>query len=137
MYFVDTNIFIRYLTKDDPEKAAACYRLFEQAKQGAVEITTSESVLAEVVFILSSKRLYNLSRQDIRIRLYPLLTVTGLKLPRRQMYLRALDLYSSNSVDFEDALSVAAMEQRKIAEIYSYDQDFARMKDVAVHRIEP
>lgn len=137
MYFVDTNIFIRYLTKDDAEKAAACFRLFEQAKQGIVQITTSESVLAEVVFILSSKRLYNLSRQDIRIRLYPLLTVAGLKLPRRQMYLRALDLYGNNAVDFEDALSVAAMEQRKIAEIYSYDQDFDRMKDVAVRRIEP
>lgn len=137
MFFVDTNIFIRYLTKDDPEKAAACYRLFEQAKQGTVEITTSESVLAEVVFILSSKRLYNLSRQDVRVRLYPLLMVAGLKLPRRQMYLRALDLYSSNSVDFEDALSVAAMEQQKIAEIYSYDQDFDRMKNVAVRRIEP
>ncbi len=137
MFFVDTNIFIRYLTKDDPEKAAACYRLFEQAKQGEVEITTSESVLAEVVFILSSKRLYNLGRQDVRVRLYPLLMLAGLKLRRRQMYLRALDLYSSNTIDFEDALSVATMEQQKIAEIYSYHQDFDRMKNVAVRRIEP
>lgn len=137
MVFVDTNIFIRYLTKDDPEKAAACFRLFEQANRGVVEITTSESVLAEVVFILSSKRLYNLSRYDIRIRLYPLLMISGLKLPRRRVYLRALDLYSSNTIDFEDALSAAAMEQRQIGEIYSYDHDFDRIKGVAIRRIEP
>lgn len=137
MVFVDTNIFIRYLTKDDPEKAAACFRLFEQANRGVVEITTSESVLAEVVFILSSKRLYNLSRYDIRIRLYPLLMISGLKLPRRRVYLRALDLYSSNTIDFEDAVSAAAMEQRQIGEIYSYDHDFDRIKGVAIRRIEP
>lgn len=135
--FVDTNIFIRYLTRDDAEKAAACYRLLEQARQGTVTLTTSESVLAEVVFILSSKRLYNLARQDIRIRLYPLVMLTGLKLPRRQVFLRALDLYAANTIDFEDALSAAHMEHQKIAEIYSYDQDFDRIRDSAIRRIEP
>ncbi len=34
MRFVDTNIFIRYLTNDDPRKAQACFDLFQRAKQG-------------------------------------------------------------------------------------------------------
>jgi predicted nucleic acid-binding protein len=137
MRFVDTNIFIRYLTQDDPQKAEACFRLFEQAKRNEIELTTSESVIAEVVFILSSKRLYNLSRQDIRIRLYPLLSLTGLKLPYRQQFLRALDLYSSNKIDFEDAMSLAIMERQAIGELYSYDEDFDRIHGSAVKRIEP
>ncbi len=57
MVFIDTNIFIRFLTKDDPVKAAACYRLFEQAQRQEIELVTSEAVIAEVVFVLSSKRL--------------------------------------------------------------------------------
>lgn len=61
----------------------------------------------------------------------------GLKLPRRQVYLRALDLYAANTIDFEDALSVALMEQQKIAEIFSYDQDFDRIPDCAIRRSEP
>jgi predicted nucleic acid-binding protein len=137
MQFVDTNIFIRYLTKDDPQKAAACYHLFERAKRNEVELTTSEAVLAEIVFILSSKRLYNLARQDIRIRLYSLLSLPGLKLPNRRQYLRALELYSNNPIDFEDALSVATMERQKIDEIYSYDKDFDRIKNSAIVRLEP
>ena len=96
MQFIDANIFIRYLTKDDPVKAAACYRLFEQAKNNQVDLTTSDAVIAEVVFVLSSKKLYNLSPQNVRIRLYPVLSLPGLKLPHRKQLLRALDLYSSN-----------------------------------------
>lgn len=137
MVFVDTNIFIRFLTKDDPIKAEACYRLFERARQGTAELTTSESVLAEVVFILASKRLYNLSRQDVRMRLYPLFTLRGLKLPNRAAALRALDLYSRHTIDFEDALSVAIMEQQRTAEIYSYNTDFDGIRDSAIRRIEP
>ncbi len=137
MQFIDTNIFIRYLTKDDPAKAAACYRLFEQAKTNEVDLTTSEAVIAEVVFVLSSKRLYNLSPQDVRIRLYPVLSLPGLKLMYRKQILRALDIYSSNQIDFEDALSVAAMERQGISEIYSYDEDFDRIQGSTITRVEP
>lgn len=137
MQFVDTNIFIRYLTQDDPQKAETCFRLFERAKRNEVELTTSESVIAEVVFILSSKRLYNLSRQDIRIRLYPIFSLSGLKVPFRKQILRALDLYLLNNIDFEDALSIAIMERQAISEIYSYDEDFDRIQGSAIQRILP
>ena len=137
MQFVDANIFIRYLTRDDPEKAAACRRLFEQAKLGQVRLTTSEAVIAEVVFVLSSKRLYNLSRQEIRARLYPLVSLSGLKMVSSRSCLRALDLYGSNNIDFEDALTIAEMERRKIAELYSYDREFDQVPGHTFKRLEP
>ena len=137
MQFVDANIFIRYLTRDDPEKAAACRRLFEQAKLGQVRLTTSEAVIAEVVFVLSSKRLYNLSRQEIRARLYPLVSLSGLKMVSSRSCLRALDLYGSNNIDFEDALTIAEMERRKIAELYSYDRNFDQVPGHTFKRLEP
>ncbi|MBK8048016.1 MAG: PIN domain-containing protein [Anaerolineales bacterium] len=137
MQFVDTNIFIRYLINDDPDKAGACRQLFELAKLNQVSLTTSESIIAEIVYVLSSKRLYNLARQDVRIRLYPLLSLPGLKLAHRSRYLRALNLYSNNNVDFEDALTLAAMESEQITELYSYDEDFDSVKECAVVRVEP
>jgi predicted nucleic acid-binding protein len=137
MNFIDTNIFIRYLVKDDQDKAEACFRLLEKAKASKVELFTSESVIAEVVFVLSSKRLYNLSHQDIRVRLYPILSLPGLKMSNRRQYLRALDVYGNNNIDFEDALSIATMERKKISQIYSYAEDFDRVKDCEISRIEP
>jgi predicted nucleic acid-binding protein len=137
MQFIDANIFVRYLTKDDPQKAESCFRLFEKAKHNEVELTTSEAVIAEVVYILSSKRLYKVSRQEIRIRLYPLLSVPGLRLLHKRQLLRALDLYSSNNIDFEDALSVAIMERQAITDIYTYDKDFDRIRGSTINRLEP
>ena len=135
MQFVDANIFLRYLTRDDPEKAQACLLLFQQAERGEVTLFTTETIIAEIVYVLSSSRLYNLSRQDVRNRLTPLLTLPGLRMPKRKVALRALELYESHNVDFEDALAVAHMEQLGIEAIISYDRDFDRFPQVT--REEP
>ncbi len=136
MQFVDTNIFLRHLTGDDPKKARACFELFQRADRKEVAITTSEAVIAEIVYVLSSSRqLYTLSREEIRARLYPLLCLRGLKIPYRKVYLRALDLYATYSLDFEDAVTIAQMERQKITEIISYDRGFDRVP--TVKRTEP
>jgi predicted nucleic acid-binding protein len=130
MPFVDTNIFLRYLTKDDPDKAQACFELFKRAEANQVTLTATETVIAEVVYVLSSKRTHDLPRDQIRARLYPLLTLQGLRLPQRRTVLRALDLYVAYEIDFEDALMVAHMERQAIRELYSYDRDFDQVPGV-------
>jgi len=135
MQFVDANIFLRFLTQDNPDKARACLELFRQADRGEVTLFTTETIIAEIVYVLSSPRLYRLSREDIRKRLVPLLTLGGLRIPSRQTVLRALELYEAHPVDFEDALAVAHMEHHSIEEIISYDRDFDRFPQVT--RIEP
>ena len=37
MEFLDTNIILRYLTKDDPTKAQRCYELFQQIKRKEIQ----------------------------------------------------------------------------------------------------
>lgn len=126
MRFLDTNIFLRFLTRDDEAKAEACYLLFQRAQRGEEELFTSEAIITEVVYVLSSPRApYRLSRGEIRSGLIPLLTLQGLRVPQSEVYLRALDLYVSYPpLDFEDALAVAHMEQQGISTIVSYDRDF-------------
>jgi len=135
MPFVDTNIFLRYLTRDDPDKAQACFELFKQAEANQITLSATETVIAEVVYVLSSRRTYNLPRDQIRARLYPLLTLQGLRLPQRRTVLRALDMYVAYEIDFEDALIVAHMERGAIRELYSYDLDFDQVP--GVNRQEP
>ena len=137
MRFLDTNVILRYLTRDDESKAEACYRLFQRVKQGEEELFTCEAIVAEVTYVLSSPRApYQLSHGEVRDRLLPVLTLRGLKLPQKRACLRALDLYASSPfLDFEDALAVAHMEQRGVAEIVSYDKDFDRL--TGIQRTEP
>ncbi len=135
MEFLDTNIILRYLTRDDPAKAQRCYALFQQLKRKQIRLVTSESVLAEVVYVLSSSSLYNQPRENVRTLLLPIIGLPGLKISNRRVFLRALELYASTRMDFEDCLSIAHMERLKINTILSYDQDFDRVK--GIQRREP
>lgn len=137
MRFLDTNVILRFLTRDDAEKGDACLRLFQQVQLGEEELLTCEAVVSEVVYVLSSRRAgYGLSHEAIRSRLVPILTLRGLRLPQKRVYLRALDVYASSPfLDFEDALVVAHMERQGISEIVSYDRDFNRV--AGLRRVEP
>lgn len=136
MKYLDTNVILRYLTRDDPVKAQACFEFFQRVKTGEEVVITCEAVIAEVVYVLASTRQYKLSREDIRARLVPILSLKGLHLPLQRVYLQALDIYVEHpKLDFEDALLVAHMAKRKVQEIVSYDEDFDRVPGVT--RITP
>ena len=83
MKFLDTNVILRFLTRDDEEKADACLRLFQQVQRGDEELLTCEAIVCEVVYVLSSRRAgYRLSHEAIRSRLVPILTLRGSGFPR-------------------------------------------------------
>jgi predicted nucleic acid-binding protein len=134
--FLDTNVIIRFLVRDDEDKAKACLSLFQQVKRGDVRLTTSGAVVCEAVYVLSSPRTYGLCHGDIRARLVPIISLPGLHLEGKRTYLRALDLYSQWAwADFEDALTVAFMERLGIDELLSYDRGFDSV--ASIERSEP
>ncbi|HEU0073046.1 MAG TPA: type II toxin-antitoxin system VapC family toxin [Dehalococcoidia bacterium] len=136
MRWVDTNVFIRLLTQDDPAKAEASGRFFTSLDAGQDEAATSEMVVGEVVYVLSARGHYGMSREGIRDRLARMLESQGLRIAGKEVLLRALDFYVAYPrLDFEDALSVAHMEARGISDIVSYDRGFDAVDGVT--RIEP
>ncbi len=135
MKFVDATVFIRALTQDDLAKSERCVALFEAAERGEIELFTSESVLAEVVFVLSSPALYRLPRQEVSALIRPLIEARGLRMESKSWILAALDLYERSNLDFEDALSVQHVLRKRLEAILSYDRDFGPA--VGVLREEP
>ena len=69
-------------------------------------------MIAAVAYVLSSTVLYNVPRAEIQTRLVTLLTLKGLRLPEKGVYVRALELYATTNLDFVDALLVAHVERR-------------------------
>ena len=55
--FIDTDVIIRLLTGDDPEKQAKAATLFEQVEQRQITLVAPVTVIADAVYVLSSKRL--------------------------------------------------------------------------------
>lgn len=131
--FLDTNVIMRLLTRDDPALAARARKIFERAGQGEFTLYVTEGVIVDVTYILTSKHTYNLARPMVIDRLRRFLTLKGLRVPQKQTYQRALDLWSTanQGVDFTDVLLVAQMERMKVTEIASFDGDFDRFPQVS------
>ncbi|OGF21685.1 hypothetical protein A2Y83_03480 [Candidatus Falkowbacteria bacterium RBG_13_39_14] len=49
-YFLDTNIFLRFLIQDEISKVAECQKLFEFIESGEIKAITSSLVLAELTW---------------------------------------------------------------------------------------
>lgn len=132
--FLDTNIFIRYLTNDDPVKADRVDKLLAKAAEGGMRLVTTEMVLAEVVWVLESY--YRLKRGAIGPMIKAILATPGLETINAPLVEKAIELYIERNIDFIDGYIAAVMERRNISEIFSYDKKhLARIK--AVVRKEP
>ncbi len=133
--FIDTDVIIRFLTGDDPEKQAAATALFEQVEQGLLTVTAPDTVIADAVYVLSSPRLYHLARSAVKELLGALVQLAYFQVQNKLAVLRALELYGSTRLDFGDTLIIASMEQQRSQILYSYDADFDRFEEIS--RQEP
>ena len=133
--FIDTNILLQHLVREDEEKAVGCRELLLRLERGEEVAVATDIVIFEAVYILQSPRHYGLSRSRIRQLVEPIIALRGLRLPRKSLYARAFDLYCNSGVSFADAYNAAYMESRGITEVYSYDTDFNR--SAGITRVEP
>ncbi|MBI4300516.1 MAG: PIN domain-containing protein [Chloroflexi bacterium] len=131
--FLDTNIILRHLLRDDEEKAYRCKDFLSQLEQAKIKARTSDIVIHEVVFVL--ERTYRQPKAEIRDLLLPIILFPGLILPGKRQYARAFDLYVGKNISFADASNAALMERLNITEVVSYDLHFDRIE--GLKRIEP
>jgi len=131
--FVDTNIFLRYLTKDDPSKYEKCKGIFKKAMKGEIAITTSGMVIAELVWTLLSY--YKVPKAEVVEKVTVIVATKSLSIPDKHIVIDALVLYARKNIDFIDAYNAVFMRYHGLREIYSYDEDFELMEDI--QRREP
>lgn len=125
-HFVDTNIFIRFLANDHPDKAERVLSLLERAVKGEVVLVTSLMVIAEIVWTLES--FYGLSKAEIAPRIESILTTPNLRCPESETILQALDLYAAKNIDFIDAYHAFLLKKSGLPTIVTYDRKhFARV----------
>jgi len=72
------------------------------------------------------------SRKFIETRVKDL---KGLKLPDKELYQQALDNYVKKNISFVDAFNATFILKKGIKEIYSYDEDFDKIR--GIKRVTP
>jgi predicted nucleic acid-binding protein len=132
---IDTDVILRLLTGDDPQKQSAAAALFKQVRDGTLTIAAPVSVVADAVFVLRSPNVYGFGRQWISQGLEALVRLPDFRVEQKRDVLRALHLFATTNLDFGDALLVAAVERTGATVLYSYDRDYDRIP--TVNRQEP
>jgi predicted nucleic-acid-binding protein len=128
-YFVDTNVFLRFLTNDMPDQAEATAQILAQAAAGKIALETSALVIAEIVWTLESY--YELDREAIQDKVLAILNTPGLKVEDADLIGQSVLIYTNKNVDFVDAYNACWMKQKGLAKAYTFDvKHFKRLEEI-------
>ncbi|OIO16168.1 MAG: hypothetical protein COX44_03255 [Candidatus Portnoybacteria bacterium CG23_combo_of_CG06-09_8_20_14_all_37_13] len=133
IYFLDTNIFIRFFVKEDKTTFDNCFHLLKLIESNKINAYISSIILAEVAWTFN--RPYKFSRTKIAKHLKSIIALKNLKFADNMNLIRAIELYSKYNIKFVDCL-IASDENlfNKKAVLISYDKDFDKLP---IKRIEP
>jgi uncharacterized protein len=131
--FIDTNILLRYLTKDDPVQYPRCRNLFKKAQNGEMLLVTSTLVIAELIWTLASY--YRVSKEQIIEKASIIIGSAAIQIPDKEIIAEALVIYARKHVDYIDAYNAVLLRHLNLKEIYSYDRDFDKIE--GIDRLEP
>ncbi len=125
-YFIDTNVFLRVLIKEDPESFNAGLKLLGKVKKGSLKAVTSSLVLAEIGWTLSS--FYKFEKEDVVRSIRSIIGLHGLVIVDKVDWLYALDSFSRKKVKLIDCLIASRKEIReKKWTVVTYDKDFEKL----------
>lgn len=100
MIGLDTNVLVRYLTKDDPAQARSATQEIDQGAAREEMFFIAPVVLCELVWVLRSA--YGLSRAEIGLTLDRILRTKQFEFTEKGLLWEALADYKSGKGDFSD-----------------------------------
>lgn len=123
-FLLDANVILRFLTKDEPEQAAAAAEMMQRSAEGELELEIPFSVVTETVFTLS--RHYRLSKKEVSEKLLALLASPKIKLIGPEWAFAALEEFGSTPTSFGDACVAAVARHRNIC-VATFDAGFKKI----------
>lgn len=128
---LDTNVLVRFFTGQPPDMAERARALIAQADTGKLRLLVPSLIVAEAIYTLES--FYEMPKVDVCERLLALLRSRGIAPLEPVLIQDALERYQSLPVHFADAY-LAATAAASGTPVFSFDEDFARFKDIVWKR---
>ena len=127
--FVDTNVFVRHLSGEPPEQAAAATRYLAAAG----ELLLEDLTVAEVAYVLES--VYKTPRAYVAVSLRAILGFPAVRVADPELLQRTVEIYDINGLDFAEAYLVASAERSGVGIVASFDRQIDRVG--TIRREEP
>ena len=129
---VDTNVVLRLLLEDEPVLTSKATAIWEAVAKGRLTLLWDPVILAEVVHVLSS--IYRLPNPTISEGILPLMTLPGVIMPNKELYVQALKLFVREVPHFGDACLCAVALEGAEGHIVSFDRKLSKAPGIT--RIE-
>ena len=128
VHAVDANVILRHVLGDDRELSAKAGAVFAAMEAGEVVLECDPVNLAEAVWVLASH--YKAERRDIAEALSPLLKAANFRMPDKERYMLALDLYGQGLARFGDACACATALAACEGRLVSFDRKLSRLPGI-------
>ena len=125
MIALDTNVLLRYLTRDDLEMAVTARGLLNSLTPQEPGFICREVIL-EVVWEL--ERSYKMPRRRIAAVLERLLLARDLVIEAADDIATAIPDYRRGAIDFSDVMILAAARRAQTRVLYTFDRKLARQE---------
>jgi predicted nucleic acid-binding protein len=121
--WVDTNVLVRFITRDDAEQWRRVVAAMRKAERGEIAIRVSAVVVAEVSWVLKS--VYGYAPVAIAEALRGFLITDGVSVEEEDVVIEALRLVREG-VGFIDGY-IAALARSHREPVLTFDADFKRL----------
>lgn len=123
-YFLDTNVILRFLLKDNEQYYNQAKSYFEKAKSGKIELYLVSEILFEIDYVL--RGVYSLPKAEVVDILLKLIKTFYLKIADRELLITTVEKYQSINVDLFD-IYLCYLALSKNASVLSFDKDFRKI----------
>jgi predicted nucleic acid-binding protein len=124
-YFIDTNIFLRFLVGDVRKQYEGCRELLKKIKAGEISAVTSDLVIFELIWTLDSY--YEKPKNEIIEMIHSLLEFPNLEIENKNLIVEALIIWQEKNIEFNDVYNYSWSKTKSIAKIISYDKHFDKL----------
>lgn len=120
---VDTNVFLRSLLNDVPSQTKIANKVITNARKGKLKLITSQIVVFEVIFSLSS--FYKFSKDKVIKALEYMINSGYFNLESKSDFINALEIYKKSNLDFTDCF-LAARAKLENCEVFTFDKKLGK-----------
>lgn len=124
-FLIDTNVFLRFLLKDNQQQYDQAVDYFTQARESKIEIVVLPQVLFELIYVLNG--FYNMSKQEVYDVISKIVKSDYLDVFDRDIWLKVLPTWLEKNIDAVD-IYLYYYAQTYNCHVLSYDRDYKKLE---------
>lgn len=124
---LDTNVWIRYIIKDDEKQFAAAKNLVKAGEEGLLQVYSSSIIFLEISYVL--KNLYHFRFDEILEVLHSIRQTRDIVIMEDTDLDSALKYYEEYKVKFTDCLIASQLAEGLT--LVTFDREFTKIKEIS------